>query len=410
MRSRRSHHTVFMMMLRSSLIALLCITVARPSAVGAQSSPLRDGWQSFTRLLETYADSDRVVGASALVMRDGRVLARHHVGFADKAKGKRVDDRSIFHWGSITKTLTAIAIMQLRDRGQLSLDDKVTRWVPELRQVSDPYGMIDSITIRMLLSHSAGFQAPTWPWTRGESWEPFEPRTWNQLVAMMPYQRLLFKPGERYSYSNPGFVYLARIIEKATGDPWATYVQKNLLSPLGLDRSYFGTTPYYLAADRSHNYYVRRDSVTRRDSVVDNGADFDPGITIPNGGWNAPLDDLATYLAFLTSAPVGELTKERYEVVLRRASLEEMWKPIVATGSDGIASSWMGLSFFGTRDEGATIMGHTGSQAGFRAFMYFDPAKRTAVLVAFNTTMRGSTPGARAAQRAMTEAALGLLK
>ena len=91
---------------------------------------LRRGWASFTRLLETYADSDRVVGTSALVMRDGKVLARHHYGFADKAAGKRVDDRSIFHWGSITKTLTAISIMQLRDRGKLSLDDKVTRWVP----------------------------------------------------------------------------------------------------------------------------------------------------------------------------------------------------------------------------------------------------------------------------------------
>jgi CubicO group peptidase (beta-lactamase class C family) len=298
----------------------------------------------------------------------------------------------------------------LRDRGKLSLDDKVTRWIPELRQVSDPYGMIDSITIRMLLSHSAGFQAPTWPWTKGESWEPFEPTTWDQLVAMMPYQRLLFKPGSRYSYSNPGFVYLARIIEKSTGDPWASYVQKNILSPLDLDRSYFGNTPYYLAGDRSHNYYARRDSVTRRDTVIDNGADFDPGITIPNGGWNAPLDVLAAYLAFLTNAPAPGKSTERYEIVLRRASLEEMWRPVVATGPDGIASSWMGLSFFGTKSEGATVMGHTGSQAGFRAFMYFDPVKRTAVLVAFNTTMRGSTPGARAAQRAMTEAAFGMLK
>ena len=395
---------------RALLIAIMSIVLVRPSDVSAQNGSAPNGWQAFTRLLETYTDSDRVVGASALVMRDGRVLARHNVGFADKAAGRRVTDQSIFHWGSITKTLTAVAIMQLRDRGKLALDDKFTRWIPELRQVSDPYGMIDSITIRMLLSHSAGFQAPTWPWAKGESWEPFEPTAWEQLVAMMPYQRLMFKPGSRFSYSNPGFVYLARIIEKSTGDPWASYVQKNILSPLSLDRSYFGNTPYYLAGDRSHNYYVRRDSATRRDSVIDNGADFDPGITIPNGGWNAPLDDLAAYLAFLTNAPVSAVPKERYEVVLRRASLEEMWRPIVATGPDGIASSWMGLSFFGTRPEGVTVMGHTGSQAGFRAFMYFDPARRSAVLVAFNTTMRGSTPGARAAQRAMTEAALGLLK
>jgi len=395
--------------------ALLASAVAsQPSPVLAQNgAPLPPaGWAAFTRLLDTYADSDKIVGTSALVMRDGKILARHGYGFADKGGGKRIDDRSIFHWGSITKTLTAISIMQLRDRGLLTLDDKVTRWVPELREIHDPYGMIDSITIRMLLSHSSGFQNPTWPWGNGEPWEPFEPTTWNQLVAMMPYEQLLFKPGSKYSYSNPGFIYLARIIEKLTGDPWQSYVQKNILSPLGLDRSYFGGTPYYLAADRSHNYYVRRDSATGRDSVVDNGADFDPGITIPNGGWNAPLDDLATYLAFLTNSPSGRLPKERYDVILKRSTLEEMWRPVVNTNGNGYGSEndWMGLSFFGMQRDGVKILGHTGSQAGFRAFMYFDPVKRTAVLVAFNTTADRSTPGAREAQKAMTEAALGLLK
>jgi CubicO group peptidase (beta-lactamase class C family) len=394
------------------LVATLVACVVTRSTAAQNGTPPA-GWASFTQLLDTYADSDKVVGTSALVMRDGKILARHAYGFADKGANKRVDDRSIFHWGSITKTLTAISIMQLRDRGRLSLDDKVTKWVPELREIHDPYGgVIDSITIRMLMSHSAGFQNPTWPWGNGEPWEPFEPTTWNQLVAMMPYQQVLFKPGSKYSYSNPGFIYLARIIEKLSGDPWESYVQKNILSPLGLDRSYFGNTPYYLAGDRSHNYYVRRDSAARSDTVVDNGADFDPGITIPNGGWNAPLDDLATYLAFLTNAPGGRLPKERYDVILKRSSLDEMWRPVVNTNGNGYGSEndWMGLSFFGMRRDGATILGHTGSQAGFRAFMYFDPVKLTAVLVAFNTTAGRSTPGARAAQKTMTEAALGLLR
>jgi CubicO group peptidase (beta-lactamase class C family) len=395
----------------ASVPLALALVSTSATEIGAQNGSVPASWSSFTRLMDAYADSDRVVGASALVIRDGRILARHTYGFADKAGAKRVDERSIFHWGSITKTLTAVAIMQLRDRGKLSLDDRIIRWVPELHAIHDPYGMIDSITIRMLLSHSAGFQNGTWPYGNGESWEPFEPTSWEQLVAMMPYQKLHFKPGSKYSYSNPGFIYLARVIEKISGDPWQAYVQKNLLSPLGLDRSYFGDTPYYLAADRSHNYYVRRDSVTGRDSVTDNGADFDPGITIPNGGWNAPLDDLATYLAFLTNAPGGKLPRERYDVVLKRSTLEEMWKPVVSTAAGyGAENDFMGLSFFGIRRDGATYLGHTGSQAGFRAFTYFDPAKRTAVLVAFNTTMRGSTRGARAAQQTMTQAALGLLK
>jgi len=105
----------------------------RPSRVDAPA-----GWQTFIHAFDAYAMGDSVVGASVLVMRDGRVLAHHEYGFADRALGQRVDERTIFHWGSITKTLTAVAVMQLRDRKRLSLDDRVTRYIPELRQMRTP--------------------------------------------------------------------------------------------------------------------------------------------------------------------------------------------------------------------------------------------------------------------------------
>ena len=392
--------------------ALLAAAVAcQPSFALAQNGLPPAGWAAFTRLLDTYADSDGVVGTSALVMRDGKVLARHAHGFADTRGGKRIDDRSIFHWGSITKTLTAISIMQLRDRGLLTLDDKVTRWVPELREIHDPYGMIDSITIRMLLSHSSGFQNPTWPWGNGEPWEPFEPTTWNQLVAMMPYQQLVFKPGSRYGYSNPGFVYLARVIEQITGDPWDAYVQKNIFAPLGMSRSYFRSTPYFLASHRSHSYYVRRDSASPTSpKLIDNGAEFDPGITSPNGAWNAPVSDLVKYVAFLTNALIPGTTQDRYDVVLSRASLQEMWKPgmPMSQGYESSANQWMGLSFFVLDRNGQRILGHTGSQAGFRSFYYFDPETKAGVIAVFNTTNYATSAGA--VQRQMNAAALNLLK
>jgi len=246
-----------------------------PSLATAQAPP---PWAQFTRTFQAYADSDQVVGASVVLMKNGRVIARFDHGYANRAKQVEVDSQTIFHWGSITKSLTAISIMQLRDRGKLSLDDRIVRWVPELRTIHDPFGMIDSITIRMLLSHTAGFQNGTWPWGNNKPWEPFEPTTWNQLVAMMPYSELQFRPGSRYGYSNPAFVYLARVVEQVTGDPWDAYVQKNIFAPLELARSYFRGTPYYLAAHRSHNYYVRKDSSGRSGSiVVDNGAS--PNVT-----------------------------------------------------------------------------------------------------------------------------------
>jgi CubicO group peptidase (beta-lactamase class C family) len=369
------------------------------------------GWSDFTKLFQSYVDSDKVVGASVVVLKAGKETGRYDTGFADRSANVRVDSQTIYHWGSITKSLTAISIMQLRDRGKLSLDDKIVKWVPELRAMHDPYNMMDSITIRMLMSHTAGFQNPTWPYGNDQPWEPFEPTTWNQLVAMMPYQELLFKPGSRYSYSNPGFIYLARVIEQITGDPWDAYVQKNIFAPLGMNRSYFRGTPYFLASHRSHNYYVRRDSTklgyTR---LTDNGADFDPGVTSPNGAWNAPVSDLVKYVAFLTNALVPGMTRERYDVVLSRASLAEMWKPGLSMSQsyESAPNQWMGLSFFVLDRNGQRILGHTGSQAGFRSFYYFDPETQSGVIAVFNTT--NSAAPAATIQRQMNEAALSLLK
>ena len=148
-------------MQRTVLFVLLACHVAALPARAQRTAPA--DWLAFTRAVDAYAAEDGIVGASALVLRDGRVIARHDYGWADRDLGQRADTNSIYHWASITKTLTAVAIMQLRERGRLALDDPVTRYVPELRRVHNPFGSMDDITIEMLLSHSAGFQAPTWP-------------------------------------------------------------------------------------------------------------------------------------------------------------------------------------------------------------------------------------------------------
>ena len=385
----------------------LLVSLSLAPTLQAQQTP-NPGWARFASTFDAAMDTDKVVGGAALLVVDGRVVAHHERGLADREAAQRVDENTLFHYGSITKTLTAIAIMQLRDRHKLSLDDPITRWVPELRGVHDAYGSIDSVTLRMLLSHTAGFQGPTWPYTEGRVWEPFEPTTWNQLVAMMPYQEVHFKPGSKYSYSNPGFIYLARVIEALSGDPWETYIQKNIFAPLSLTRSYFGATPYYLAQHRSNSYAMGR-TKEGRDSSVTYGRDFDPGITIPNGGWNAPLADLASYLAFLTNSTRGDATlRSRYDAVLARASLEEMWRPVATTSTDGTNSpaDSIGLSFFVLQRGGKRIIGHTGSQAGFLAFLYFDPETKTGIIAAFNTN--NGTPGAHGFRSAVN-AALELL-
>ena len=132
--------------------------------------------------------------------QNGEILGQSFYGMADIDQLRSVNKKTIYHWASITKTFTAIAIMQLRDRGLLKLEDPIVNYIPELREVYNPYGNIDQITLRHLITHSSGFRNSTWPWGGDKEWHPHEPKNWSQVVAMFPYTEILFEPGSQHSY------------------------------------------------------------------------------------------------------------------------------------------------------------------------------------------------------------------
>ena len=378
-----------------------------------------------------------IVGSSLLIVRDGRILLHATEGLQNRERSEPVTAGTIFHWASITKTFTGIAIMQLRDRGLLSLDDPVVKYVPELRLAHDPFGDISQVKIRHLMSHSAGFRASTWPWGGDKPWHPFEPTTWEQLVAMLPYTDVQFAPGSQYSYSNPGVIFLGRIIQLLSGDDYEVYVTKNIFMPLGMHSAFFDRAPYYLLPQRSHSYF--RDDAGLREARFD----FDTGITVSNGGLNAPLTDMAKYLQFLLAADSTDGTDKKslaadytehtdkkflaadytehadkaeatdYGVVLKRSSLEEMWTPqIRATAGEGVngAESSAALSFFVENwpldslrslgpGSGVQLIGHSGDQNGFISHLYLHRPSRTGWVISMNTDTTpakdGSRPGSR---------------
>jgi CubicO group peptidase (beta-lactamase class C family) len=338
-------------------------------------------WRETRAFYDSTLKAEGIVGSGLVVVRGDSALGRVFYGLADIATNRGVDSNTIFHWASITKTFTGIAIMQLRDRGLLTLDDPIVKYVPELREVSDTFGSIEEVTIRHLMSHSAGFRNPTWPWGGDRPWHPFEPTRWAQLVAMMPYTEVLFKPGSRFSYSNPGYIFLGRVIEALSGDDYEVYLEKNILRPLGMRSSYFDRTPYHLLRHRANNYTVRDGT------PVPNGLDFDTGITVSNGGLNAPLADMTRYLQFLVGAPS---LPEDARSVLQRSSLEEMWRPQVGSASNDSPTGSVGLSYFILEQQGVRVIGHTGSQAAFRSFFYLHPETGSAMIAVFNTDAGGN--------------------
>lgn len=345
-------------------------------------------YREFKKNFEDELRKGGIVGSSFYFIRDNQVIGKEFYGRAHDEERRQVDEETIFHWASITKTFTGIAIMQLRDRGMLRLDDPVIKYLPELKAVRNPYGEMGETTIEHLLSHSAGFRNPTWTW-RTKEWQPFEPERWEQLVAMMPYTEILFKPGTKFSYSNPAIIYLGRVIELLSKEDYEIYVDKNILKPLEMHHTYFDTTPPHLLKYRSHSYYVRDGQ--RRPARFD----ADTGITVSNGGLNAPLPDMVKYLNFL----IGDEKKQTaYTVVLKRSSLEEMWRPRHKAAGD-FTQGWMnedtsvGLSFFIDTVAGERYVGHNGDQNGFKSYMSLCPGKRAASLLVFNTETRPTTNG-----------------
>jgi CubicO group peptidase (beta-lactamase class C family) len=129
----------------------------------------------------------------------------------------------------------------------------------------------------------------------------------------------------------------------------------------------------------------------------------------PNGGWNAP-GDLATYLGFLTGAPGADTAlARRFDLVLRRATLEEMWRGRFPVPGPEAGPDSIGLSFFVLHRAGRRFVGHTGSQAGFRSFFYIDPQAHTGVIAAFNTSNDVQPDSSGAGFNAVRDAALALL-
>lgn len=384
---------------RSLLVTVLslCLSVGTAGLACSAQSPISTFQTRFDAVL---TDHGVVGGGFAFVHGPGPATQFFH-GLASQQGNKAIDAETSYNWASITKTMTAIAIMQLRDRGLLSLDDPAVRYVPELRQVHDAYGPIDAITIRQLLSHSAGFRNPTWPWDCDDpsncNWQPFEPTKWSQVAAMLPYTHIAFAPGTRWSYSNLGYVFLGQIIERLSGDDFEVYIDKNILKPLQMHASYFDVAPYFLAGHVSGSYLRAGNKLTPQPF------NFDTGITTSNSGLKAPIPDMVNYLRFL----IGDRANPLYETVLKRTSLDEMWTGVLPAAEPGQAPTsytsgpqgsqpMMGLGFFILKVNGHRYVYHDGDQGGFSSELMVDPDGQSASILVVNTTDTGAPEPATA--------------
>ena len=167
---------------------------------------------------------------SILVAKKGKVVFKEHYGYADFRAKSRIDDNSVFQLASVSKQFTAAAILILKERGELSLDDKVTDFYPDF-----PY---TEVTVRHLLNHTSGL--PKYFWLAEHKWEADRAPTNEEMMKLLAREKLnpFFRPGANFDYSNTGYFVLSAIVEKISGMEFGSFLQKEIFRPLNMKQTF----------------------------------------------------------------------------------------------------------------------------------------------------------------------------
>jgi CubicO group peptidase (beta-lactamase class C family) len=197
--------------------------------------------------LEAYLDrltaSGNPPGLSVVVVKEGKIVYNKAFGYADGPRRIKATPDTVYHWWSMTKIPTAIAIMQLQEQGKLDLDDNVTKYLPWF-QVNYPANASSAITIHNLLQHTAGLPDSV-PAMAG--WVHYNDEIYNQTAVLkkhLPeFNTLKFEPGSKAVYSNVNYMVLGAVIEAVSGQSYESFITENILQPLGMLQTGFVVSP-----------------------------------------------------------------------------------------------------------------------------------------------------------------------
>lgn len=352
---------------------VLPVEAQKPSA--AQQAAIH----RFAERLKADVAADNVGGITAGVMLDGKLAWAQGFGYADRERKVPAGPETIYRIGSISKSFTAVALMQAVQRGDMSLDEPLEKYLPDARKLADPRSGAAPPTVRQFASHTAGIirepalaNAAAGPIAE---WE-------NKVLASIPATRFDTLPGARYAYSNIGFGVLGLTVSRAARVPFMKLVEDGIFRPLQMRSSTF-IIDDRLRSNLAVGYANRRDGTINADAPA---REHDGrGYKVPNGGIYSTVGDLARFAAAMSGA-AGD-------VMLNEASRAEMMR--VQTPGDANRGYGLGFSISSDAD-GRRTVGHGGSVAGYTAHLLFDPTARAGVILLRNYG-QGATNLGRAA-------------
>jgi CubicO group peptidase (beta-lactamase class C family) len=314
------------------------------------------GPDALDRLL-AERQADRLPSVAAAVVRDGEIVWSNAIGVADYGTGRDATPVTQYRIGSITKTFTAVAIMQLHAAGELELDDRLDKHIEGIANGGP--------TIRRMLSHLSGLQREA-----GEMYVTGESPTEEQMVESMSEVEYVLAPATQHHYSNLAFALLGEVVARLSGQRYTDYVDERIIRPLGLAR-----TTWMPQEPKAQGYLV--DEYAR---TVWQEPETDLVGTAAAGQLWSTVEDLGQWAAFLVEGRDG---------VLDAKTVEEMWFPQVMYYPDEWVLGWgLGLSLY--NQEGAIYGGHGGAMAGHLAGVFVNRKTKIGAAGLTNSGTRGN--------------------
>ncbi len=342
---------------------------------------LSSAFPAIDSVMRAFADRAQVPGIAYGIIVDGKLVHVGTAGLRDVQSNSPVDTATVFRIASMTKSFTALAILQLRDAGRLSLDDPAEKYVPELRGLRYATSDAPKITVRHLLTHSAGFPEDN-PWGDQQL-----AATDAQMNAMMrrgiPFST---SPGTAYEYSNFGFAILGRIVANVSGMPYPRYIRQRVLAPLGMRVTTLEAKD--VPASRLAHGYRRQDDKWLEEPQLPDGA-FGA-----MGGMLTSISDLSKWVGFMLDAWPARDGPERGP--LKRSSAREMQQvgryngasaARDATGTTTLSAGGYGYGL-GVRQTCAfpVSVSHSGGLPGFGSVMRWLPEHGVGIVALGNLT------------------------
>lgn len=328
--------------------------------------------EAIEQTIWEYMAAESVPGAAVAVVQDGEMVYASGFGLADLVARTPITSDTVFGIGSVGKSLTAVAVMQLVEEGRLPLDTPVVEVIPELRLPD--MEMARAITVWHLLSHSSGLPLlPVLEIALGWIEHPCRVDTLDDLLDYLATmsERPAGWPGERFSYSNDGYALAGTVIERASGMSYARYIKERVFLPLSMTRSTLAD-PTMLGLDDIASLYDYDESSMHPDPVYRPAWPSSPLIA-PAGLHRSTVTDMARYLiAHLEGLP--GVSEDGLEL------LHQPWIDRDSTSS--YALGWGVVPDY----RGELVLAHSGGITGVSSHVILLPERRTGVVALLNVS------------------------